>query len=155
MSVTVKGMATDLEKPPLRVLLMDGIRDRANHFHVRGTDYVLVSCDSIADLGFQLLNNGPWDILFLAAHFGTGYADPLAPIPSVLAAHREQRLKGVVLMTPSLDDGKRQRASLKLNGVPVFYYPYNYNNPSLHTEFTPEERKPEETAVVKYFGPEI
>lgn len=127
----------DGSKAPLfSILVADGIESRTNNFRIKGSGYQLKLVNRL-DEALKAVENPPpspgkWDVVFLSGFLGSWKENVANLTTSLVKAHKEKRLR-TVIMTGLIDAEMEEMVrNLKKAGVPAAWIPYNYDEPSKH-----------------------
>lgn len=126
----------DIGVPYMRVLVADASSERSNTFRLKsaeaGSGYQLRVVHTLGTLQTSLAEPKPWDVVIHSLFLGDWstkaetYAEPL------VQAFKAKHIRGVICNSPIEVEARQFIASLRRNGVPSVYVPFNYTNPGNH-----------------------
>lgn len=133
MYATVVGQIENLTGQCIRVLVADPVMERIKGFRIEGKDYTVTLADSYHYF-LKALEDEHFDLAIVAAMYTAPNCQMNDMVTPLKVAKMRGKVKGVIIITPSTQDGIKQVRELRAGGVPAVYFPHDYSHPSVHLE---------------------
>lgn len=118
----------------LRILVADGLGERAARLQISGKDYCLRVTDNYFMLKSALTCNTNWDLLMCSLYFPDKVAVVDELIEAVKSAYHAKRLRGVICTSVLAPEALKFIRSLKGAKIPAAWMPYDFGVPTKHKE---------------------
>jgi hypothetical protein len=112
-----------LPAPPFRVLMADGVTERAAQFSIKdtnGRNYEIKRVDTIDGFKKALAVEGSWDLVFTSIYLRNIGTDWYNEMHSLLVeGYKLGKLRACVIFSPIPNDAKQLLRGLRESAVPV------------------------------------